>query len=101
MDVNHQDINTSVGNDKRVAKSGSHRAKSGSGRRHRHRKSSFFKRLKRKLFRKKERISGVRRSCVMAENRILFSMFIGAVILLVILIPLVTWIADIIANSAP
>ena len=101
MDVNHQDINTSVENDKNVAMSGSHRSKSDSGHRHHRRKSSFFKRLKRKLFRKKERISGVRRSCVAEENKLLCGMFIGAVILLIILIPLFTWVADMITKSAP
>ena len=101
MDVNHQDINTSVENDKKVVMSGSRRSKSGSGHRHHRQKTSFFKRLKRKLFRKKERISGVRRSRVAAENKMMCGMFIGAVILLIILIPLITWVADMITKSAP
>lgn len=70
-----------------------------SSNRHRH-KRSFLRRLKRKLFQKKQRISGVRKNQINAERRFIMMLFLGAVILLVVLIPLIIWFAEILGTSS-
>ena len=98
MDVNHQEINTSV----EVEKKKTTHKKAGSSRHHshQHHRGGFFRRLKRNLFRKNNRISRVKHGRVMAERRLMQTLFIGAVILLLLLIPLIAWLGDIVNTSS-
>ncbi len=67
--------------------------------RHQHRRS-FIRRVKRKFFRGKQQISGVRKNQINAERRFIMALFLGAVLLLVVLIPLIIWITEKISASA-
>ena len=66
--------------------------------RHSH-KTSFMRKLKRTMFRRKTQISGVRRNQIHAERRFILAFLMGAVLFLVILIPLILWIAETINTS--
>lgn len=98
MDVNRQDINTSVEHSKRSTTSDNSRHHGGS-RRHSH-KPGFLRRLKRRVFRRKYRVSGVKQNQVNAERKVMMWFIIVAIVLLLVLIPFFTWIAEIVRTSS-
>lgn len=98
MDVNHQDTNTSVEHSKSsTTLENSHQSK---GSRHHSHKHSFLRRLKRRLFRRKHRVSGVRKRRVNEERRIMIWFIVIATVLLLALIPFFTWIAETVRTTS-
>lgn len=67
---------------------------------HHHQNADSLQRRSGAFVNRRKTISGVRANRIIAEKRIMFFCTLGAIVLLCILIPFITWLVDIVSETS-